>query len=231
MGVSITIRGIPDDVRDELAGVPPRQASRWRSTYAACSSRRPRARTRRTTSPDPSARRRDQGPGRQRINPRRPRRRQAVSAQSSATRRRWSRCCSTAAATGALGDRRADGTDLLAPSLVAFETANIIRHHELAGVFAPTSAAQAHADLLDLAIEHCDHVCGTIGDRSCNTTLSTASSTRDSRLPADVQSAPRTSSGAPQAELDWRASRRLSGSDVRRTTLPVLAEPRDLTGK
>lgn len=46
------------------------------------------------------------------------------------------------------------GADLAAPSLVAFESANIIRRHELAGVVSSDQAAQAHADLLDLAIEH-----------------------------------------------------------------------------
>lgn len=51
--------------------------------------------------------------------------------------------------TGALA-----GSDLVAPSLVAFESANIIRRHELAGLVSTDQAAQAHADLLDLAIEH-----------------------------------------------------------------------------
>jgi predicted nucleic acid-binding protein len=46
------------------------------------------------------------------------------------------------------------GADLAAPSLVAFESANIIRRNELAGVVSSDQAAQAHADLLDLAIEH-----------------------------------------------------------------------------
>ena len=49
------------------------------------------------------------------------------------------------------------GSDLLlapAPSLVAFESANIIRRHELAGLVSADQAAQAHADLLDLAIEY-----------------------------------------------------------------------------
>jgi len=46
------------------------------------------------------------------------------------------------------------GSDLVAPSLVAFESANIIRRHELAGLVSSDQAAQAHADLLDLAIEH-----------------------------------------------------------------------------
>lgn len=45
------------------------------------------------------------------------------------------------------------GFDLLAPSLVAFESANVIRRHELAGLVSADQAAQAHADLLDLAIE------------------------------------------------------------------------------
>jgi predicted nucleic acid-binding protein len=44
--------------------------------------------------------------------------------------------------------------DLAAPSLVGFEAANVIRRHELAGLVSADQAAQAHADLLDLAIEH-----------------------------------------------------------------------------
>ena len=45
------------------------------------------------------------------------------------------------------------GADLAAPALVAFEAANIIRRHELAELVSADQAAQAHADLLDLAIE------------------------------------------------------------------------------
>jgi predicted nucleic acid-binding protein len=45
-------------------------------------------------------------------------------------------------------------TELAAPSLVAFEAANIIRRHELAGLIGTDQAVQAHADLLDLTIEH-----------------------------------------------------------------------------
>jgi predicted nucleic acid-binding protein len=45
------------------------------------------------------------------------------------------------------------GTDVAAPSLLMFETANIIRRHELAGLVSADQAAQAHADMLDLAIE------------------------------------------------------------------------------
>ncbi len=43
--------------------------------------------------------------------------------------------------------------DLLAPHLVLFETANVLRRHERASVISPDQAAQAHADLLDLTIE------------------------------------------------------------------------------
>ncbi len=43
--------------------------------------------------------------------------------------------------------------ELAAPSLLAFEVANIIRRHELAAQIHADQAAQAHADLLDLAIE------------------------------------------------------------------------------
>jgi predicted nucleic acid-binding protein len=44
--------------------------------------------------------------------------------------------------------------ELAAPSLVAFEAPNIIRRHELAGLIGTDQAVQAHADLLDLTIEH-----------------------------------------------------------------------------
>lgn len=46
------------------------------------------------------------------------------------------------------------GADIAAPSILGFESANIIRRHELAGLLSADQAAQAHADLLDLAIEH-----------------------------------------------------------------------------
>ncbi len=46
------------------------------------------------------------------------------------------------------------GADLAAPGLFAFEAANIIRRHELAALITTDQAAQAHADLLDLAVEH-----------------------------------------------------------------------------
>lgn len=42
---------------------------------------------------------------------------------------------------------------LLAPSLVMFESSNIIRRHEMAGLVSADQATQAHVDLLDLAIE------------------------------------------------------------------------------
>ncbi len=45
------------------------------------------------------------------------------------------------------------GAQLAAPSIVAFESANIIRRHELARVISSDQAAQAHMDLLGLAIE------------------------------------------------------------------------------
>jgi predicted nucleic acid-binding protein len=45
------------------------------------------------------------------------------------------------------------GAEIAAPSLVMFETSNIIRRHELAGRVSADQAAQAHADALDLAIE------------------------------------------------------------------------------
>lgn len=51
-------------------------------------------------------------------------------------------------ATDALG-----GAELVAPGLFAFEAANIIRRHEVAGLVTTDQAAQAHADLLDLDVE------------------------------------------------------------------------------
>ncbi len=42
---------------------------------------------------------------------------------------------------------------LLAPSLVMFESSNVIRRHALSGLVSADQAAQAHADLLDLSIE------------------------------------------------------------------------------
>ena len=55
-------------------------------------------------------------------------------------------------ATAALSD-----VDLAAPSLLGFEAANIIRRHEITGVISADQAVQAHADLLDLAIEQWPH--------------------------------------------------------------------------
>jgi predicted nucleic acid-binding protein len=45
------------------------------------------------------------------------------------------------------------GATLAAPSLIAFECANVLRRHESAGLIGHGVAAQAHADLLDLPIE------------------------------------------------------------------------------
>lgn len=44
------------------------------------------------------------------------------------------------------------GAELFAPSLLPYECANIIRRHELAGVVSADLAAQAHVDLVDLAV-------------------------------------------------------------------------------
>ncbi|OMH23805.1 VapC toxin family PIN domain ribonuclease [Tersicoccus phoenicis] len=46
------------------------------------------------------------------------------------------------------------GAELAAPGLFAFEASNIIRRHELAALITVDQAAQAHADLLELAVEH-----------------------------------------------------------------------------
>lgn len=49
--------------------------------------------------------------------------------------------------------RQLSGADLLAPHLVVFEAANVLRRHESASLISADLAAQAHADLLDLPIE------------------------------------------------------------------------------
>jgi predicted nucleic acid-binding protein len=46
-----------------------------------------------------------------------------------------------------------DSGKITAPTLLTYETANVIRKHELAGQVSPDQAAQAHGDLLDLTIE------------------------------------------------------------------------------
>jgi predicted nucleic acid-binding protein len=46
-----------------------------------------------------------------------------------------------------------ESSEIAAPALITFETANVIRRHELARQITPDQSAQAHADLLDLAIE------------------------------------------------------------------------------
>jgi predicted nucleic acid-binding protein len=70
--------------------------------------------------------------------------------------------CDASAIVALLLDSGSDGqwvtqtiarSDLAAPNLVQFESANIIRRHALAGIVGADQAAQAHADLLDLAIE------------------------------------------------------------------------------
>jgi predicted nucleic acid-binding protein len=55
---------------------------------------------------------------------------------------------------GRWATRELSGGDLAAPSLIAYETANIIRRHERAARISSDQAAQAHSDLLDLPIEH-----------------------------------------------------------------------------
>jgi predicted nucleic acid-binding protein len=70
--------------------------------------------------------------------------------------------CDASAVLAALLDSGSDGqwatarlaeADLFAPTLLPFECANVIRRAELSGTVSAEQAAQAHADLLDLAIE------------------------------------------------------------------------------
>ncbi len=70
--------------------------------------------------------------------------------------------CDASALVALLLDPGPDGTwvtealadaHLAAPALIGWETANIIRRLELAGIISADQAAQAHADFLDLTIE------------------------------------------------------------------------------
>ena len=70
--------------------------------------------------------------------------------------------CDASAIAAVLLDAGADGEwatrtigagSIAAPTIVTYETANVVRRHELAGKISSDQAAQAHADLLDLAIE------------------------------------------------------------------------------
>ena len=45
------------------------------------------------------------------------------------------------------------GVELAAPALMPFEAADVLRRHEAAALVSSDQAAQAHADLLDLAVE------------------------------------------------------------------------------
>lgn len=74
--------------------------------------------------------------------------------------------CDSSAVVALLLDSGPDGqwvsgfvrdAELGAPALLGYEAANIIRRHELGGLISGDQAAQAHADLLDLAVEHWPH--------------------------------------------------------------------------
>ena len=57
-------------------------------------------------------------------------------------------------ADGQWAARALTGVELAAPTLLAFEAANIIRRFELAGTVSADQASQAHDDLVALAIEY-----------------------------------------------------------------------------
>jgi predicted nucleic acid-binding protein len=57
----------------------------------------------------------------------------------------------------AMGAEAMAAGQLAAPGLLAFGCSNIIRRHELAGLASADQAAQAHADLLGLPVQHWPH--------------------------------------------------------------------------
>ena len=58
-----------------------------------------------------------------------------------------------AGADGQWAAQRLMGADLFAPAVLPFECANVIRRHELNGLISADLGAQAHMDLLELAVE------------------------------------------------------------------------------
>jgi predicted nucleic acid-binding protein len=74
--------------------------------------------------------------------------------------------CDASALVAVLLDSGPDGqwatdalsaVELAAPALLPWETANVIRRHELACTISSDQAAQAHADLNDLRIDLCPY--------------------------------------------------------------------------
>jgi len=70
--------------------------------------------------------------------------------------------CDASAVLAVLLDSGRDGqwatarladADLFAPTLLPYECSNVIRRAELSGAISADQAAQAHADLLDLAVD------------------------------------------------------------------------------
>ena len=70
--------------------------------------------------------------------------------------------CDASAVLAVLLDSGSDGqwatarladADLFAPTLLPYECSNVIRRAELSGAISADQAAQAHADLLDLAVD------------------------------------------------------------------------------
>lgn len=58
---------------------------------------------------------------------------------------------------GTWATRQLSGRALVAPTLMTYEAANIIRRQEIAGLIGPDQSAQAHADLMDLVVEQWPH--------------------------------------------------------------------------
>lgn len=151
--VAITIRDIPDEVRDELAGRAARAGQslqEYLRGLLVATAAKPtvhdviaRARTREYHR-CPSGRGDD---------PRCQRRRPPVTDRI---------VCDASAVVAALLDSGSNGqwaasqmadVDLYAPTPLPYECANIIRRQELGRTISADQAAQAHVDLLDLAVD------------------------------------------------------------------------------
>jgi len=152
MSVTITVRDVPDDVRDELAARAARAGKSLqeylRGMFVDTAARLP------VEDVIARARHRNRGAGRCPVDTCDAGRRPAVSVRA---------VCDASAVVALLLDAGPDGqwvaqalagAALAAPALVMFEASNILRRHELAGLVSADQSALAHGDLLDLAIEY-----------------------------------------------------------------------------
>ena len=151
--VVVTIRNIPDRVRDELAA---RAARAGKSLQEYLRGLLVEAADKPTVDDVlarcPGARDRDGSAHRSGCNPGCPRRRSAMTGRLVCDASAVVTALLDSGATGTWMATRLAGAQLFAPALMPFEC-SIIRRHELAEIISADQAAQAHFDLLELPVE------------------------------------------------------------------------------